>query len=73
MNKVNAVIEMLDEVDGQLMSIDMENLSLDEFSALPKLMYKINELQKHSVAHFEDLTDFVRKVCCNIEEATTNK
>ena len=73
MNKINAVIEMVDEIEGQLMSIDMENLSLEEFYTIPKLMYKINELQKASATHLENLTDFVRKVCHNIEEATTNK
>lgn len=73
MNKVNAVIDMIDEIDGQMMSIEMKNLSLEEFSALPKLMSKINELQKASAAHLEGLTDFVRKTCYNIEEATTNK
>ena len=73
MNKINTIIEMLNEVEGHMMSLNLDNITLAELHALPRLMRQINALQKHSAAHLEDLANEVRKDCYNIEEAAANK
>lgn len=70
---LNNIISLLNEVEGCLMSLDLDTLSMAEYHRLPLILRKINGLQKDTAAHFEDLSNEVRKDCYNIEEAASNK
>ena len=66
---LNNIISLLNEVEGCLMSLDLNELSMAEYHRLPLILRKISGLQKNTATHFNNLSDEVRKDCYMIEEA----
>ena len=73
MNRIDSIENMISEIEGHMMSLDLDSLTLAEFHALPRLMLRINILQLDVAKHLNNLTNEVRKDCHNIEEAASNK
>jgi len=70
---LNNIIGLLNEVEGCLMSLDIDKLSMAEYHRLPLILKKINGLQKDTAIQFSTFADEVRKDTYFIEEAAANK